>query len=30
LRAWQQASPDPPRPNTATVLPAKEVTGIMI
>src|ERR1700723_3424221 len=29
LRAWQLASPDPPRPNTATVLPAKEVTGIM-
>src|SRR5580698_10803935 len=28
LSAWQQASPDPPRPNTATVLPAKEVTGI--
>src|ERR1700733_11863977 len=28
--AWQLASPDPPRPNTATVLPAKEVTGIMI
>src|SRR5580692_11371036 len=26
--AWQLASPDPPRPNTATVLPAKEVTGI--
>src|SRR3984885_10387070 len=30
FRAWQLASPDPPRPNTATVLPAKEVTGIMI
>src|ERR1700678_144788 len=30
LNAWQLASPDPPRPNTATVLPAKEVTGIMI
>src|SRR5471030_1293373 len=29
LKAWQLASPDPPRPNTATVLPAKEVTGIM-
>src|SRR5690242_20578506 len=29
LRAWQLASPEPPRPNTATVLPAKEVTGIM-
>ena len=28
--AWQLASPEPPRPNTATVLPAKEVTGIMI
>src|SRR6202795_3663459 len=28
FRAWQLASPDPPRPNTATVLPAKEVTGI--
>src|SRR3954467_11512052 len=27
--AWQLASPEPPRPNTATVLPAKEVTGIM-
>src|SRR6185437_16291050 len=27
--AWQLARPDPPRPNTATVLPAKEVTGIM-
>src|SRR6476661_1173832 len=26
--AWQLASPEPPRPNTATVLPAKEVTGI--
>src|SRR5215470_16921565 len=30
LSAWQLASPEPPRPNTATVLPAKEVTGIMI
>src|SRR3978361_1360397 len=29
FRAWQLASPEPPRPNTATVLPAKEVTGIM-
>src|SRR5580658_8266160 len=28
-KAWQLASPDPPSPNTATVLPAKEVTGIM-
>src|SRR5437764_7097203 len=28
--AWQEASPEPPRPNTATVLPAKDVTGIMI
>src|SRR4030088_2952371 len=28
LSAWQLASPEPPRPNTATVLPAKEVTGI--
>src|SRR5512138_1626050 len=27
--AWQLASPEPPRPNTATVFPAKEVTGIM-
>src|SRR6185437_10639221 len=27
--AWQLASPEPPRPNTATVLPANEVTGIM-
>src|SRR5215471_16740503 len=27
--AWQEASPEPPRPNTATVLPAKEVTGII-
>src|SRR5215467_10039529 len=27
--AWQLASPEPPRPNTATILPAKEVTGIM-
>src|SRR6187399_3405155 len=26
--AWQLARPEPPRPNTATVLPAKEVTGI--
>src|SRR6201996_6170972 len=30
FRAWQLASPEPPRPNTATVLPANEVTGIMI
>src|SRR6202040_3103660 len=30
FKAWQLASPDPPRPNTATVLPAKEVIGIMI
>src|SRR5450631_429655 len=29
FKAWQLASPDPPRPNTATVLPAKEVIGIM-
>src|ERR1700744_3579360 len=29
LSAWQLASPEPPRPNTATVLPAKEVTGII-
>src|ERR1700742_5158162 len=29
FRAWQLASPEPPSPNTATVLPAKEVTGIM-
>src|ERR1700759_3383650 len=28
FNAWQLASPEPPRPNTATVLPAKEVTGI--
>ena len=28
--AWQLASPEPPRPNTATFLPAKAVTGIMI
>src|SRR3954468_2138203 len=28
--AWQLARPEPPRPNTATVLPAKEVTGIII
>src|SRR5882724_6542026 len=27
--AWQLARPEPPRPNTATVLPAKEVTGII-
>src|SRR5207249_5671448 len=27
--AWQHARPEPPRPNTATVLPAKEVTGII-
>src|SRR5689334_13998285 len=27
--AWQLASPEPPRPNTATVFPAKEVTGII-
>src|SRR5262249_57724616 len=27
--ARQLASPEPPRPNTATFLPAKEVTGIM-
>src|SRR5689334_11416440 len=27
--ASQLASPEPPRPNTATILPAKEVTGIM-
>src|ERR1700761_4472092 len=28
--AWQLARPEPPRPNTATVLPAKEVTGVMM
>src|SRR3979411_934374 len=28
--AWQLARPEPPSPNTAIVLPAKEVTGIMI
>src|SRR4030088_2488122 len=28
FKAWQLASPDPPRPKTATVLPAKEVIGI--
>src|SRR5580698_9553814 len=28
FRAWQLARPEPPRPNTATVFPAKEVTGI--
>src|ERR1700716_4471349 len=28
LSAWQLASPEPPSPNTATVLPAKEGTGI--
>src|SRR6476619_1862028 len=28
FRAWQLASPEPPRPKTATVWPAKEVTGI--
>src|SRR5438094_9588612 len=28
--AWQLASPEPPSPNTATVLPAKDVTGIMV
>src|SRR5258707_5050632 len=27
--AWQEASPEPPRPNTATVLPEKAVTGII-
>src|SRR6185437_9906756 len=27
--AWQLARPEPPRPNTATVLPANEVTGII-
>src|SRR5229473_2993887 len=30
FNALQLASPDPPRPNTATVLPAKDVIGIMI
>src|SRR5260221_9662292 len=30
FRAWQLASPEPPRPKTATVLPAKEVTGINV
>src|SRR4051812_4814200 len=29
FKAWQDASPEPPRPNTATVLPAKDVTGII-
>src|SRR4029078_4509045 len=29
FKAWQHARPEPPRPNTATVLPAKEVTGII-
>src|SRR4051794_5317672 len=29
LNALHEASPEPPRPNTATVLQAKEVTGIM-
>src|SRR5947199_4680203 len=29
FKAWQLARPEPPNPNTATVLPAKEVTGIM-
>src|SRR5580704_13057423 len=29
FNAWQLARPDPPRPNTATVLPENEVTGIM-
>src|SRR5215813_9295847 len=28
LSAWQLASPEPPRPNTATFLPAKLATGI--
>src|SRR5262245_3271743 len=28
--AWQLARPEPPRPKTATVLPAKDVTGIML
>src|SRR6267142_1099486 len=28
FNAWQLASPEPPRPNTATVLPANDVTGI--
>src|SRR5947208_15302238 len=28
LSAWQLARPEPPRPKTATVLPANEVTGI--
>src|SRR6266576_1955028 len=30
FKAWQLANPEPPRPNTATVLPAKEVTGIKL
>src|SRR3979490_984383 len=30
FKAWQLAKPEPPRPNTATVLPAKEVTGGLI
>src|ERR1700733_11099041 len=29
LSAWQLARPEPPSPNTATVLPAKDVTGVM-
>src|SRR6195952_6138688 len=28
FKAWQLASPEPPSPKTATVLLAKEVTGI--
>ena len=28
-KAWQLASPEPPRPKTATFLPAKVVTGII-
>ena len=29
FKAWQLARPEPPRPKTATVLPAKDVTGII-
>src|SRR5437868_3197733 len=29
FKAWQDASPEPPRPNTATVLSANDVTGII-
>src|SRR5579872_989002 len=30
FKARQLARPEPPRPNTATVLPAKQVTGIKV